>query len=441
MFGTDGIRAFPYKPPLDEKSIIRIGYSYGIFLKNKYDGILNVFLSKDTRKSSNYIEKHLIKGINLSGLTVLRLGVLPTASLSIFTAKYPGSAGIMVTASHNNYRYNGIKFLNPDGEKITKNDEKYIMGVFKQGTKKTNSKIKNINYENSLQEYTNEIINKLQGFKFTKFKLALDLSNGASFKATPTILSKLKIDFKSISVLPNGLNINRNCGVENYKKIGSYVKKNKFDFGVAIDGDADRIIFVDKNGRFIEGDKILKFIAYNILKNKDSLVTTVMTNNILDATLKKKGISVIRTDVGDKNVYSKMKELSAPFGGENSGHYIFRDYLNTSDANLNLLLILKTLGENKWNFDMISKIRLNPNILKSFDITKKKPLSSIPEVQNFIKDFKKKYGLSAFLNIRYSGTENKIRILVQYHRLDVIHQEIGKFEEIVNYLNYDKAQR
>ena len=118
MFGTDGIRAFPYKPPLDEKSIIRIGYSYGIFLKKKYDGVINVFLSKDTRKSSNYIEKHLIKGINLADLTVIKLGILPTASLSIFAGKYPGSAGIMVTASHNDHKYNGIKFLNPDGSKL-----------------------------------------------------------------------------------------------------------------------------------------------------------------------------------------------------------------------------------------------------------------------------------------------------------------------------------
>jgi phosphoglucosamine mutase len=439
MFGTDGIRAFPYKPPLDEKSIIRIGYSYGIFLKKKYDGVINVFLSKDTRKSSNYIEKHLIKGINLADLTVIKLGILPTASLSIFAGKYPGSAGIMVTASHNDHKYNGIKFLNPDGEKITKNDEKYIIDVFKKGTKKTSSRIKNINYENSLQEYTNEIIKKFQDSKFRKFKLAIDLSNGASFRATPIILSKLKIDFKAISVLPNGLNINKNCGVENYKKIGSYVKKNKFDFGVAIDGDADRIVFVDKNGRFVEGDKILNFMACNTLKNGDALVTTVMTNNILDTTLKKKGISVIRTDVGDKNVYSKMKEVSTPFGGENSGHYIFRDHLNTSDANLNLLLILKTLSENELDFDMISKMKLNPSILRSLDIKKKKPLSAIPKLQNFVKDFKKKYKSSAFLNIRYSGTENKIRILVQYHRLDVIHQEIDKFEAIVNYLNYDKT--
>ena len=439
MFGTDGIRAFPYKEPLTAKTLIKIGYAYGIFLKKKDVLTSNIFFSKDTRKSSNYIEKNLIKGVNLAGLTAIRLGVLPTSSLSIFTTKYPYSGGMMITASHNDYQYNGIKFLNQNGEKITKDDEKVIIDILKKGIKERNLKIKNIYYENSLKEYTDEIVEKFEGCKLKKFKLAIDLSNGASFRATPVILSKLKIDFKAISVLPDGFNINRNCGVENYKKISNYVTRNRFDFGVAIDGDADRIIFVDRNGTYVEGDKILNFIAGNILKKGSKLVTTVMTNNILDTNLRKKGISVVKTDVGDKNVYSKMKENSSLFGGENSGHYILRDYLNTSDANLNLILILKVLSENKLNFDVISKMKLNPAILKSFDIKEKKSLSTIPQIRSFIKNFRKQYKSKAFLNIRYSGTEHKIRILVQYHKLDVIYHEINKFEAIVNELNYDKT--
>ena len=434
MFGTDGIRGFSFKEPLTKTTIFKIGYSFATYLK-KSSSISNIFIAKDTRKSSDYIRKNITEGINCAGISVINLNILPTASISIFTNKYPDSAGLMITASHNNYKYNGIKFFNSLGEKLSRKDENEIVKVFNSTSYKKLKKPKNVNYNSSLKEYVDEIIKRVD-FSFSlKEKFAIDLSNGASYKATPMILKKLRINAKMISISPQGLNINRNCGVEYIKKISTYVKKNNLSFGVAIDGDADRIIFVDKDGKFIEGDKVIYFLAKSLLRKNEPLVTTIMSNNILETKLKNNFKSIIRTEVGDKNVYSKMKEVDTSFGCENSGHYIFKDYLNTSDSNLTLLLILSLIEQKKFQFDSISKIQLNPSALKSYEVNQKKPLKSIKELQLFIQKFNNKYKKNSYINVRYSGTENKIRILIQHPKEEVIEEQLLIFEQILNEIN------
>ena len=438
MFGTDGIRDFPYKNFLKEESLIKIGYSFSFFLKRNYKNTKNIFIAQDTRKSSNYIAKNLIKGINLCGLNTITLGVLPTSSLSIFINKYPYSSGIMITASHNDHSYNGLKFFNESGEKISTNDEEQIEKTFNMKVKLSKAKVTNLKYENADKEYINEIIKRFNSLKLRKFNIGIDLANGSSYKVTKKILRAFGVGFKAISDKPNGLNINKNCGVENLNRISKFVVKKKLDFGIAIDGDADRIVIIGNKGEIIHGDKIMSYIASNRLKAKSSFVTTIMGNTALDSELSKKDIKVIRTDVGDKNVYYKMKEINSNFGGENSGHYIFRNLLNTSDSNLSLIYILGLLTERKSKINAISKITLNPSVLKSFIVHKKKPINKIKEIQNFITDFNCKFHSNSYLNIRYSGTENKIRILIQDENLKRINAQIKIFEGIIEGLN-DKA--
>lgn len=435
MFGTDGIRGFPNKGLFVENNLVRIGYSFGIFLKLKDSNILNIFLSKDTRESSDFIEKCLTKGINKAGLSTIKLGVLPTSSLSIFTNKYPYSAGIMITASHNSSEYNGIKFINKNGEKISTKDEKKIKKIFETQVKIKRIKTKNIIYKNSLVEYVNEIIFKISDLKTSNLKYCVDVSNGASYKATRKILENLNQKFSIISAKPNGMNINKKCGVEHLAKIGNYVRKNKLNFGVSIDGDADRIVFVNKHGKLIEGDKIIAFIAESTLKKGSKLTTTIMTNSIIEKRLSSKKIEVLRTDVGDKNVYQMMKKVNSSFGGENSGHYIISNLLQTSDANLTLLYILHLLTIKGKDFDFIDKIKLNSNILKSYNVKKKKPLKNFAELNSFIRRFNKTFSTNGYLNIRYSGTENKIRILIQGLKKQELENEIKGFEEIIKVLN------
>ena len=186
--------------------------------------------------------------------------------------------------------------------------------------------MKNIKYHDAISEYVNEITDKIPCSP-PSLKYCVDVSNGASYKATSMILKKLGHNFSIISNKPNGENINRKCGVENLSKISKYIIKNKLDFGVAIDGDADRIVFIDKNGEPIQGDKIITFLGLNILKKGSKLVTTIMTNSAVEDSLKKNNIQIIRTDVGDKKVYEMMKKTKSIFGGENSGHYIIKSFL------------------------------------------------------------------------------------------------------------------
>ena len=429
MFGTDGIRGFPNQGYFIKKNLIKIGYSYGCFLK-KASSTLNIFISKDTRKSSDFIESNLIKGLNQAGLNTISLGILPTSSLSIFTEKYPYSAGIMITASHNGHEYCGIKFINLNGEKISSRDEKEIELLFKRKKIKKNIDVKNIKYHDAISEYVNEITDKIPCSP-PSLKYCVDVSNGASYKATSMILKKLGHNFSIISNKPNGENINRRCGVENLSKISKYIIKNKLDFGVAIDGDADRIVFIDKNGEPIQGDKIITFLGLNILKKGSKLVTTIMTNSAIEDSLKKNNIQIIRTDVGDKKVYEMMKKTKSIFGGENSGHYIIKSFLNTSDSNLTLLFVLSLLNRKNLKFDYFDKIKLNPSQLKSFTVKSKKPLDKINDLEIFKKSFKSKYKSKGYLNIRYSGTENKIRILIQGLNLKDSDNEINEFENII----------
>lgn len=435
MFGTDGIRGFPYKGLFIKKNLIKIGYSYAIFLKREYPEISNIFFAKDTRESSNFIQKNLITGVNQAGLNSIELGILPTSSLSIFTRKYPNSAGIMITASHNSSEYNGIKFINIYGEKISNTDENKISKIFNLKKKTYSTKVSNIVYKNALSEYTNEIVNNFKESKFPKYRFCVDVSNGASYVATNKILNMFNLDFTIISKKPNGTNINKRCGVEYNQKIKNYVIKNKLDFGVSIDGDADRIIFINNTGNIIHGDKILTFIAENTLKKGEALVTTTMSNNIIEKRLKQKGIKTIRTDVGDKNVYQMMKKVNSSFGGENSGHYIIKSLLNTSDSNLTLLYLLSIIKEKKISFDDIARIKMNPSKLNSYNINKKIPIHLIPRMNTFVNMFKKNHGEKGYLNIRYSGTENKIRILIQGLNEKKEKDEMSKFEEVIKVLN------
>ena len=231
---------------------------------------------------------------------------------------------------------------------------------------------------------------------------------------------------------PNGKNINSGIGVENTNQLKQLILNKNLDFGVAFDGDADRAIFLDNKAREISGDKMLSFLSSKLLKKADKFVTTIMTNNAIEENLLKKGIKIIKTDVGDRNVYQSMLKTDSNFGGENSGHYIFRDLLKTSDSNLTLLLICNFLKKTK-DFNQIYNMEMNPSVLKSYDVIKKEDLKKIISIVKFKRNFKRK-NKDYYLNIRYSGTENKIRILIQGKDKVIINQYIKEFSELAKEL-------
>tara|TARA_B100001248_G_scaffold79784_1_gene57827 strand:+ start:10543 stop:11853 length:1311 start_codon:yes stop_codon:yes gene_type:complete len=427
MFGTDGIRGIPYKSPLTSQEIKKIGFSISKIIKTKNLDIESVFIGRDTRKSCEFIIKNLKIGLNKGNIRVIDLGILPTAALSLFTEKYKYHFGIMITASHNAFNYNGIKIFNNNGEKISDNDQKKIekfystKKIIKYATKYKN----NITYKNAQHEYIDLVLEKFNSKINSKLKIGIDLANGASYKTTKLILDKFNINISIISDNPDGENINLDSGVENTLRLKNLIKRKKLDLGIAIDGDADRVVFLDYNGNLINGDQIIQFFAKKILKTNHPLITTIMTNNKIEDNLKSKKIEIIKTDVGDRNVYFKMLKTSSNFGGENSGHYIFKDFLKTSDANFTILKFL-SLIKNRKDIDKISNINLNPSYLKSFIIKRKEPLDKIEFIKKYKSKFKEIYK-NYYLNIRYSGTENKIRILIQGPSKEIIKKELELF--------------
>ena len=434
IFGTDGIRGFPHKGLLTEQGLLTIGLSIGKLISKNNSEIKNIFIASDTRSSTTFIKNNLKKGLNTFGIGTTDLGILPTSSVSIMCNKYPKSYGLVITASHNNSEYNGIKIFNNVGEKIDDNDQKTISNFYDYFIKRKiktriNNKI-NIKYPNSIDEYSDFILGKF--IKRSSFKIGIDLANGSSYKATKMIMSKTNNKCFYIGDKPNGENINSDFGVENTKRLRQLIINKSLDFGVAFDGDADRVVFIDNIGRQVDGDKILDFLSSKLLKKSDKFVTTIMTNNAIDNNLSKKGIKVIKTDVGDRNVYQSMVKNKSNFGGENSGHYIFKNILNTSDSNLTLLLICNVI-KNAKDFHKIYNRKMNPSILKSYTVLKKEDLKKISSISTFKRNFKNK-NKDYYLNIRYSGTENKIRILIQGKDKVIIEEYIKEFSELVKKL-------
>ena len=434
IFGTDGIRGFPHKGFLSKQGLLAIGLSIGKLISEKDLEIKNVFIASDTRSSSSFVKNNLKKGLNTFGIGTTDLGILPTSSVSIMCSKYPKSYGIVITASHNNFKYNGIKIFNNIGEKINDSEQKTISRSYDSfKKKKTRTRINNklnVNYHNSIDEYCDYILGKY--INKNSYKIGIDLANGSSYIATKKIMGKTKNKCFYIGDKPNGKNINSGIGVENTNLLKQLILNKNLDFGVAFDGDADRVIFLDNKAREISGDKMLSFLSSKLLKKADKFVTTIMTNNAIEENLLKKGIKIIKTDVGDRNVYQSMLKTGSNFGGENSGHYIFRDLLKTSDSNLTLLLICNFLKKTK-DFNQIYNMEMNPSVLKSYDVIKKEDLKKIISIVKFKRNFKRK-NKDYYLNIRYSGTENKIRILIQGKDKVIINQYIKEFSELAKEL-------
>ena len=434
IFGTDGIRGFPHKGFLSKQSLLAIGLSIGKLISEKDLEIKNVFISSDTRFSSSFIKNNLKKGLNTFGIGTTDLGILPTSSVSIMCNKYPKSYGIVVTASHNNFKYNGIKIFNNIGEKINDSEQKIISRSYdcfkkKKIATRINNQL-NVNYHNSIDEYCDYILGK--STNKNSFKIGIDLANGSSYMATKKIMSKTKNQCFYIGDKPDGKNINSGVGVENTNPLKQLILNKNLDFGVAFDGDADRAIFLDDKAREISGDKMLGFLSSRLLKKVDKFVTTIMTNNAIERNLLKKGIKIVKTDVGDRNVYQSMLKTGSNFGGENSGHYIFKNLLKTSDSNLTLLLVCNFLKKTK-DFNQIYNMKMNPSVLKSYDVIEKKDLKKITSIAKFKRNFKRK-NKDYYLNIRYSGTENKIRILIQGSDKVIIDQYIKEFSELAKEL-------
>ncbi len=425
-FGTDGIRGFANREPITVETLVRIGRAAACFFKEKHSGCekLPLMIGKDPRISSDMVESSITAGLLSAGMDVSVSGVITTPALGYLVRTSDSSGGIMVSASHNPFHDNGIKFFNSRGEKLTDEDELEIESIMERDFSSELSSGADIGKRYQCIDARKKYLCFLKDSIFpgensplSGVKVVLDCANGAAYKLAPEFLTSLGAELITTGVSPDGVNINDGVGALYPEKVSNIVKEGKFDAGICLDGDGDRIICVDEKGDLIDGDKLMGIFARemkntNRLKN-NMLVTTVMTNSGLDKFLDDNDISMLRTDVGDRYVARKMRETGAVLGGESSGHIIFSEANPTGDALIAAAETLKLLKKNKKPLSFLSKeIKLLPQIKKTVRVNSKPPIEEIAILDAAVKSAEKKLDGGRIL-MRYSGTEPLMRVMAE----------------------------
>jgi len=419
LFGTDGVRGQAGNF-LDASTALKLAQAAGIYFK-KHSRTKKILLGKDTRKSGYMIENALVSGFTSVGYDVMQIGPMPTPAIAYLTETMRCDAGIMLSASHNSFEDNGVKFFDGSGNKLSSEIEKEIEAIFAndeliktaQCTHKEIGSAKRIN--DVIGRYIVSIKTSFpRELSLSGMRIVLDCANGAGYKVGPTILEELDADVITVNKEPNGFNINDNCGALHPSELGKQVVQFRADIGIALDGDADRLVVVDEKGEVIDGDKLIGSLAV-YLKSENKLqggcVATVMSNKALEDYLNVNNIELHRSNVGDKYVLEVMKKTKSNFGGEQSGHIIFSDVAKTGDGLASALQVLALLvSTKKQASEALNPFELYPQVLKNLIVEEKIPLEQIDGLEGLLETFRAK-GLRDL--IRYSGTENKIRLLLE----------------------------
>ena len=443
-FGTDGIRGRANSSKMNANLALKIGMaSAKLFKRGKHKHF--VLIGKDTRLSNYTIEPALTSGFLSMGMNVYLTGPLPTPGVASLVTSMRCDVGVMISASHNEYIDNGIKIFCPDGTKLSDEQEIELEKLI------DNSNLPLVKSENMGRakriddaggRYIEYLKSKMpSSLRLDGLKIVIDCANGAAYKVGPTILWELGAEVISLNVNPDGTNVNKNSGSTNPKNLISTVKKTKADLGIALDGDADRCVLVDDKGRIVNGDLILGIIATkwknkNILKN-NTVVGTSMTNSGLAKYFEKKNINFVRSEVGDRNIINEMKKNNFVLGGEPSGHIILNNMSSSGDGLLASLEVLYTLKESKKKLSSFSNLfKPFPQIVESFAISKNNTAEKIlkklqPEILKLNKSFKS----DSRLILRKSGTENKIRVMIEAKNKDFAKNIMLKIKKVLKDLN------
>ncbi len=441
LFGTDGIRTVAGEFPLDKKTIFTLARAL-VELLERAGLETRVLIGRDTRESGPWIEEILFQGIQAGGGEAVSAGVIPTSAVSFLTRKHRFSAGIVISASHNPYKDNGIKIFSPEGLKISDKWEAKLEKAIAGG--KDNPKISKltISPEPELgKDYENFLKGQLEGLPRQKnLCLVVDCSNGASSAIAPEVFRELGFKVIAIHNTPDGKNINRLCGSLHPEDLTRKVTETGADLGVAYDGDADRAIWADEKGRILNGDHTLFVQAHHMKERRQlksrKIVATTMSNMGLERALQEIGLELVRTKVGDKYVLEKMMELGSNLGGEQSGHTIFLDDCPTGDGILTSLKMLEVMLARKAPLsELTSGLRECPQVLLNIRVREKADFSRFPEITEVMDEIKKELAGSGRLDVRYSGTELLARVMVEAQEKAQV-EALGKrmAEAIAKYL-------
>jgi len=430
IFGTDGVRGRANIEPVTAETALKLGRAAAHVFKtlettSRSPGKHKIVIGKDTRLSGYMIENALSAGVLSMGVDVIFIGPLPTPGVSYVTRSLRADAGLVITASHNPYDDNGIKFFRADGFKLDEQIEARIEQLVFSGEiesiRPTAQEIgKAVRIEDALGRYIEHAKASFpRGLTLEGFRIVVDCAHGASYKSTPCVLRELGAEVIVLANQPDGMNINRDCGSMHPQLLCEKVRELRADFGLAHDGDADRVLLCDEKGALIDGDDIMVIATLEMLRQKtlahDTLVTTVMSNAGLDVVIKEAGGKIVRTPVGDKNVIDEMLKHGFNFGGEQSGHIIFRDFSTTGDglvAALQILSIMKTCD--KRLSELARCWTRYPQLVTNIHVREKKPFEQLDNVAQLVAEAEAAVKLDGGrVMLRYSGTEPKARLLIE----------------------------
>ena len=420
LFGTDGVRG-EAGSFLSAEVAMKVAMAAGIYLKNF--AITNkILLGKDTRRSGYMIENAIVSGLTAVGFDVIEIGPMPTPAIAFITEDMRCDAGIMISASHNSYEDNGIKFFDGHGNKFSNDVERKIEEIYFNRELLSESQVvgKQIGKAKRIDDVIGRYIVHLKNsfplqMTLQGMRIVLDTANGAAYKVAPTTLEELGAELIVLHNEPNGFNINDDCGALHTKDLQNAVVKYRADIGIALDGDADRLVVIDEKGEVVDGDQLLGTLGSYMHHRKalkgNGIVATVMSNAGLDDFMKAQKLKLYRADVGDKNVLELMQKEGSNFGGEQSGHVIMHDFAKTGDGLVSALATLALLIDTKQKASQaLRPFALYPQKLVNINVKTKKPLESIDGLPEKLQDLDK----NAIRHlIRYSGTENKLRVLLE----------------------------
>ncbi len=423
FFGTDGIRGKANVFPMTAEIALKLGKAVAIVFRKhfKEKGTIKAVIGKDTRKSGYIFEYALTAGLCSMGVDVYLVGPMPTPAIAHLTKSFAADLGVVISASHNPFTDNGIKFFDKNGFKLPDEVEEEIEKLLESDIDASDITGINVGKAKRIDDAAGRYIeftkNSINNLSLSGLKVVLDCANGAAYKVAPPIFRELGAEVIVLNNQPDGVNINAACGSLHPDVLKAAVLGHRADIGVALDGDADRVIIVDEKGNELDGDKIISMCAIDLknqgkLKN-NSVVVTVMSNIGFEIAMKKEGINVVRSKVGDRYVVEEMKKTGSILGGEPSGHIIFFERSTTGDGALSALQVLSLLKRSGKKLSVLSKCMTSyPQVLKNVIVSEKKPVKDMPEVMSAISSADKTLENGRVL-VRYSGTENKCRVMVE----------------------------
>ncbi|MDO9118039.1 MAG: phosphoglucosamine mutase [Nitrospira sp.] len=430
LFGTDGIRGVANLEPMTSEMAMQLGRAAAhLFMRRA--GRHQIVIGKDTRISGYMLESALTAGICSMGVDVLLVGPMPTPAIAFLTRSLRADAGVVISASHNAYQDNGIKFFSNDGFKLPDEMEARIEDLIVSNEishlRPTADLIgKAFRIDDAEGRYIEFAKRSLpRELDFQGIKLVVDCANGAAYKLAPKVLRELGAKVEVIGCEPNGMNINAGCGAVHPGQLQEAVRRHKADIGIALDGDADRAIFVCEQGTIVDGDHVMAALGLDLHQNgllaKQTLVGTVMSNFGLELCMAKAGVTLLRTPVGDRYLLERMLAEGYNFGGEQSGHFIFLDHNTTGDgliSALQMISLMKRTG--KPLSELAQAMSAVPQILLNIKVKQKPKLESVPELDRAIRESERRLNGSGRVLVRYSGTEPLLRIMVEGERDSVI---------------------